>query len=195
MKISKLKSYFLLCIILICFNVIQVSAADYFTMNDHTLNGGVGNYGYSRRYYFIDSSASSSSYAIHQAMSEWVDTQTITSLSFRETSDQPSSVIDIYSTSDQSSSSNGWTEFFSWGTQIDPASENWGWNKIFINTYYYNNLEDYEQKGVLAHEMGHCFGLNENNTNHNSIMAQSIYGRYVYRAQECDLNGINYLYH
>ena len=47
---------------------------------------------------------------------------------------------------------------------------------------------------VFAHEIGHCFGLNENNTNSKSIMCQAGYGRRVTSVQSCDFAGVHRLY-
>lgn len=46
----------------------------YNTFCGYTLNGGVGNYGYSTRNYWIDSSASGYTSLIDDAVSSWVHT-------------------------------------------------------------------------------------------------------------------------
>ena len=53
------------------------------------------------------------------------------------------------------------------------------------------NLSSAKQKAVVAHEMGHVWGLDENNSNSKSIMCQSAYGRSVTTVQKVDNNAFN----
>lgn len=188
--------------VLACFMfIINISASAYVTMGNHVLNGGVGNYGYSKRNFYITSSASGYSSQIRAAMSDWIYTTSrlgiTTPISFVETSTQKSSVMDIYAgsyTSYPYNSANAWTEFWIYSTQVSPHSQNWGWNKIYLNSYNMSSYSSTTKKGVVAHEMGHAFGLNENNSNRNSVMCQMGSGRAVTASTADDLNGINYLY-
>lgn len=107
-----------------------------------------------------------------------------------------SSSMDIYAGNyyPQSYGLLGWAEFWRYSTELDPNTQNWGWNKIMINFPSFNTLSVYHRKGTIAHEMGHAFGL-AHSTNNSVIMAQ--YGNHarIYNtAQKDDLNGINYLY-
>jgi len=70
----------------------------------------------------------------------------------------------------------------------------WGWGKITINTYNTSSKSSWGKEGVIAHEMGHVFGLDENNSNPYTVMCQEGSGRAVNNAQAGDLRGINYLY-
>ena len=56
--------------------VISINHLDVFAYNTwgYTLNGGVGNYGYNTRHYWVDTSASSYSTMIGNAVSSWVHT-------------------------------------------------------------------------------------------------------------------------
>jgi len=189
----------MLLIILLFFNSEQFLA--YNTLNDHVINGGVGDYGYTNRYYFITSSAAGYASEIKSAMNDWIyTTQRLgitTPISYKQTTSQKSSVMDIYacySSNYPYCNANAWTEFWRYQNGVSPFYQNWGWNKIYLNSYNMNNKTSILKKGVIAHEMGHCFGLNENNTNPFSIMCQSGYGRRVTAAQADDLYGINYLY-
>ncbi len=170
------------------------------TFNNHVLNGGVGNYGYNNRYYYITSSAGGYSSLITSAMNDWIYTTSrlgiTTPVSFLRTYTQSSSVMDIYAGyyKDPSYGIVGYTTFWIYGTQIDPMASNWGWGKIRLNQPNYDWLSAYDKQGTAAHEMGHVMGLNENNSNPGSVMCQLAYGRYVNSAQADDCNGINYLY-
>lgn len=179
----------------------SVTAFAYETLNNHKLNGGVGNYGYSNRSYYITSSASNYYSAISSAMSDWIHTTSrlgiTTPISYVNTTTQSSSVMDIYAGSYSYypyTDTNAWTEFWTYSTQQNPNNNNWGWNKIYINIYNTSSYSPDIQKGVAAHEMGHCFGLDENNSNQYSIMCQMGSGRAVTESQYDDANGVNYLY-
>jgi Matrixin len=176
------------------------SASAYNTFNNHVLNGGVGNYGNNKRYYYITSSASSYESLIDQAMNEWIYTTErvgiTTPISYRKTTTMSQSVMDIYAGSYYPSYMGvlGETEFWKYDTKLDPYQENWGWNKIKLNNPNFNNLNSTDRKGTIAHEMGHAFGLAHNNSNPYAIMCQLGYGRKVSNSQADDLHGINYLY-
>ena len=64
-------------------------------------------------------------------------------------------------------------------------------NEVKLNSKYLSNQTDAYKQGVVAHEMGHCFGLNENNTNPYSIMCQAGHGRAVTTVQQVDQNAFN----
>lgn len=178
-------------------NGMNVNAKDYYTFNDHKMSGGVGQYGNYRRYYYILSSADSYKSKISTAMDEWVHTNYTTSLSFRKTSDRKNSVVDVMATSKIGSHASGvlaWTEFYKHGGgSVNPDKSNWKYTYVKI---YKPNFKGkgVSQKGTIAHEFGHCFGLAHNNSKPKSIMCQTAYGRSVSKAQKCDLKGINHLY-
>jgi hypothetical protein len=171
-----------------------------YTFSGHTLNGGVGNWGYSTRYYYVSSSASNYSSSISTAMSDWVNSTTrtgiSTSLSYRITTTQSSSVMDWYAGNyyDVTQGIVASTEFWVNQRTLNPNMENWGWNKELLNLPSFTPLTSYEQKGTIAHEMGHAFGLDHNQGDIYSIMCQLKYGRAVSMAGTDDLNGINSLY-
>lgn len=199
MCFKKSKIFILFVLFIFIYTQFEVYASsNYITFDDHILTGGVGNYGYSTRYYYVDSSALSYSTIIPTAVGRWVNTSTVltTPISVHNTSIKSSSVIDVYATTNKLLAANAYTSFFRYSSSIDPMISNWGWTEITINKSYCNSsfLSTQEQIGVLAHELGHCFGLNENNNNKNSIMCQSASGRLVTSPQYCDLLGINYLY-
>lgn len=134
-------------------------------------------------------------------MSDWIYTTDrvgiTTPISFRKTNTQSSSVMDLHAGTYKSypwNGANGWTEFFRYGNSVNPFIENWGWGKITLNNYNMSSKSSSQKKGVVAHEMGHVFGLDDNNTNTQTVMCQEIGGPAVTSAQKGDLKGINYLY-
>lgn len=80
--------------------------------------------------------------------------------------------------------------------RIQGGSRDWYSAMILINDD--NFKEDWfsneEAQGTIIHEMGHALGLNENNTNPNSIMCQLGSGRTVQRVQQVDNNAVNRKY-
>ncbi len=172
-------------------------AANHYDTFGGKLTGGVGNWGKSTQYYWIDSSASGESSRINSSMSAWVHTGKIVStpISFRNTSNKPSSVIDIYKGNyyPRSSGILGETKFYRSGSQIDPSS-NYSWAKIQLNSSSFDSLNTYHKSGTIAHEMGHAFGLAHNNYEGDSIMCQFGAGRTVNTPDSGSLYGINSLY-
>lgn len=197
---KKLVLIFICSIVLLLNITIQTFA--YVTINDHVINGGVGDYGNARRNYYINSSAMNYSNIIDGAMNDWIYTTSrlgiTTPISYRKTTSKANSVMDIYAgsyTNYPYGYANGWTEFWLYQSEVIPYHQNWGWNKVYLNIYNINKLNNSDsRKGVIAHEMGHCFGLNENNNNRYSIMCQMSEGRLVTESRPDDLHGINYLY-
>lgn len=155
----------------------------------YELTGGVGNWGYSKRYFWIDSSASDISFTIYNAYYSWINTSDIlsTPISWRDTDDKSSGIVELY-TYNEDDGANGYTTFWKYGNGVSPNVENWGWCQI-----YYNNNYNAGQ-ATLAHEIGHTMGHNENNSNKDSIMCQEYYGRRVSTPQYDDLAGINAKY-
>lgn len=176
-------------------------SSGYNTFNGHVLTGGVGNWGYSKRYYYISDSATGLTSLINSAMDHWIYTSenpgVSTPISFRRTYDQSSSVMDIFLGYfyDESTYVIGETEFYIYSTRVNPYAQNWGWANIKLNhpvfSYY---LTNFHKEGTISHEMGHVMGLNDNNSDQTSVMCQLGYNRLVKSPNRDDLNGINALY-
>lgn len=160
-----------------------------YTLLPYELNGGVGNWGYDKRYYWIDSSASGISGTINDAYNSWIDTSDIlsTPISWRVTTTKSSGTVEFYTYSD-SDGANGYTNFWRYSDPVSPFVQNWGWCQV-----YYNNNYNAGQ-ATIAHEIGHTMGLDENNSNQYTIMCQEAYGRRVSTPQYDDLAGINAKY-
>jgi hypothetical protein len=169
------------------------------TYNGHVLLNGVGDYGENDRLYYITSSASGHASDITSAMSDWIHTTSrlgiTTPIAWLRTYTQSQSVMDIYHGTyyDESTGIVASTEQILNNVVIDPYGSNWYWAKIKLNTPVYDPLSDYNEKGAVAHEMGHVFGLAHTSVT-NRIMCTLGGGRTVNACQADDANGINYLY-
>lgn len=174
------------------------------TFNDKQLSGGVGQYGNFRRYYWVSSGVSGFSTAISNAFYYWVNTSTTpgvtTSISIYETTNQSASSIDIY---DQSfpvvngDTITGLTEYWLYGSCIyDQSSQNWGWNKIYLNCSFVNNNSYSENKktGLVAHEAGHAMGLSHQPSMSSTSIMFNTDNRTLYRPGTVDCNNINHIY-
>lgn len=190
----------------------SVPAYAYNTFGGYTLNGGVGNYGYSTRNYWIDDSASGYTSLIDDAVSSWVHTTSrlgiTTPISLSRTTTKSSSYFDVYlSVIPGSSNTVAGTYLFVKNVGcINPnlnedIAQNWSWAEIRLNSNVFPNLtgNSYlsageKRQGTVAHEFGHAMGLAHSNDNPGVIMCQLQYGRRVYLPTVDDANGINSLY-
>ncbi len=155
-------------------------------------------------YYYVDSSATYFANPISKAAKNWVYTDYGWNNLYpnSRTYNIYNSTMDIYGyrTNDNA---NGFTVFFNRvnGTgkpyKVNPNSSNWLFAEIYLNKYYLSTATsgttNYAQ-GVVAHEMGHAFGLGHNNTNPYSIMCQSASGRRVHTIQRVDHDAFNRKY-
>ncbi|MBQ3783946.1 MAG: matrixin family metalloprotease [Lachnospiraceae bacterium] len=199
------------CLVLLCnVNCIVVSAEDgatcthgKHTFYDHTLNGGVGNYGYNDRYYWISSSFNSTyTKRIKNAVRDWVYTTdsvgVTTPISLVNTSTKSQSVFDVYP-SDLGNRILGLTQFYlHGGSSVDPEKKNWSYTKIYINTSELDNsiygFTPIQKRATIEHEFGHAMGLSHRNTKPESIMCQSGHERTAEKPIKSDCNNINHLY-
>ncbi len=178
-----------LSVMLTFLSTINVFAASQYELFRYKLNGGVGNWGYNKRYYWIDSSASRIEDLITEAYHDWIYTSDIleTPISWRETSTKSQGTVEFYTYKDDDNS-NGYMNFWLYSTQVDADSQNWGWCTVYYNNKYSAG------KATLAHEIGHTMGLDENNSNTRTIMCQEGAGRIVDSPRAGDLQGINAKY-
>lgn len=149
-------------------------------------------------YYYVDSSANDYLTPIANAAYNWVYTGHGWNNLYpnSRTTNIENSAIDIYAYNIVDGN-NGYTTFWARtdGTSGDAYqtsyNNDWLFNEVKLNTaYLYDETDEYIQ-GVVAHEMGHCFGLDENNTNQYSIMCQAGSGRAVYTVQAVDNEAFN----
>ncbi len=157
------------------------------------LQRGVGNI-----CYYIDSSASSYTSLINSAINNWVDTGYgwnpiyVTPVSSNYATD-----IDFYARYGDDISANvlAKTEFFNINEGlIDEHYSNWYFAKIELNSTSLKKRTNDVQKGTIAHELGHAFGLAHQNSNVNSIMCEIAHYREVNKVDQTSHNAINTLY-
>lgn len=186
--------------------VVHVSAYNLYG-NGNVLVGGVGNSGNNTRHYWLNTYATNNyTTPINQAMYSWNHTSSTpgvtTPIWFTPVEAKKYSVMDIYAYSSSNDQANGVTYFFLYyydETPAIPSQNNWRWCKIALyGGNFGNNLTTptgITFRSTTAHEMGHVFGLNENNGNHQSIMCQAFYRNpSVLGPIADDCNGINALY-
>jgi Matrixin len=178
---------------------LSANAWAYTTYNGHVLNGGVGNYGSTPRYYYITYTASDHTDDITNAVSTWIHTTSrigvTTPIYWARTTTQSASVMDWYHNVyyDVGTGIIATTDQLLNNQVISPYNSNWAWCKVKLNTPVYDPLSSYNEEGSCAHEMGHVMGLGHTSVT-SRVMCQLQDGRTVNAAQVDDANGINYLY-
>ena len=195
MRILRNKKFKIIVTLLVAFIMLSTStvstyaASKAYTLLPYSLNGGVGNWGYNKRYYWLDSSASKISDKILDSYNAWIYTSDIleTPISWRRTTTKSNGTVEFY-TYNNADNCNGYTSFWLYNDAVRPRQENWGWCMIYYNNHYNGG------KGTIAHEIGHTMGLDENNTNPNTVMCQASSGRKVSTPKLGDLKGINAKY-
>ena len=188
------KILFMLFLVSIFCVVISSQVSAYNLIGGH-FTRGVGN-----TCYYVDSTASRYGNRINAAANNWVHTgHGANPIYMTEVSSSHGTHIDIYGKSRDSFVSSrilGQTNMFNSASQ-DISSQakytNWVYAEISLNTTDLASDTNNTQ-GTIAHEMGHCFGLDENNSVTDSIMCQTGAGRTVYLVGADDNNGINAIY-
>ena len=74
-----------------------------------------------------------------------------------------------------------------------PWNSNYNWSEIYINNAWIPRYSWTVQKGVMAHEVGHAFGM-AHTAYYYSIMCQNTDAMRVFIPQEIDLNTVNAIY-
>lgn len=200
---------FSVCLLLSCF-IINSSAAvetcphGYRTYGDHMLNGGVGQYGNFKRYYYIfDGFNHYYLDWIRTGVDEWVHTTSgvgvTTSISIYETSNKSDAVIEFLNSSYYAAGMTGYTEFYLYQEGFSPeekGTRNWGWTRMVLNTDYMDyeiSLENYQKKARCMHELGHGLGLTDNYGSFN-LMHPYATSCYATRATAAECKLINHIY-
>lgn len=205
---KRYKKGLMILVLVVSIIISQVFVASaYVKIGSYQLSGGIGQSGNKTRYYWYDTSSFSSNWQsrVEEAMTAWCNTGSqgcgvYTSAWFKRTTTKSSSVIDCYSSSSLGSGILGVTTFYT-GTgtnsvQIAPSKSNWVWAKIRIATSTIDDLSysKAKKRAVIEHEIGHAFGLDENNSMPSSIMCQAGSGRTAVKPSTDDCKGINSIY-
>lgn len=175
-----------------------VEAHDSPRIGPYYLAGGV-----SKVNYYISSSAKGYESLIDKAANKWVVTgHGYNPIYMYKTTNSNASHMDIYGGEKnsflQSIGANAVTFFWDLRNgqhvSVDPVYSFWDYGVIYLNTIMLPKYTANVRQGVIGHEMGHVFGLDEHNHDPNSIMCQMGSGRAVYTPGKVDHNGINNIY-
>lgn len=171
------------------------------------LLGGVGNWGNTPRYYYIDQTASYYTSKIQAAVTSWNNTNS--PIYLIQTTVQDYSTFDVYYkpvASKYGEVLGATFTFYYQEAAYDTEAvtfnpfRNWTWVQIWLDrTNFYNisNSTIDQQQGTIAHEFGHAFGLSHTRDYYNikaKIMVPLANGRTVNTPQVLDVEIVNHLY-
>lgn len=148
------------------------------------LSRGVGNVCYT-----VNGGARNYITYINQAANNWVYTGWDNPIYMTAVSSNYGTAIDIYSRADGNNGIYAYTIYFNSSGIQQTYTKNY-YTEIWLNS---STIAKGNIGGIIRHEMGHAFGMAENNGNPYSIMAQS-WARKVQTVQKVDNDTINYLY-
>lgn len=138
------------------------------------MTGGVGSYGNARKYYWATGTDGGTIGKIDTAVSKWVNSNggaTRTSLSFRRTTNRPSSKIDYIFANYGNTGWFGRTDYYNGqalvATPGQGPNRNYYWAEIKMNKYKFYNNASFSMIGgigdvrecIASHEFGHAIGL------------------------------------
>lgn len=139
-------------------------------------------------------------YQIINAVNNWQSPGWYNPIVFVAASSNAGTMMDIYAKNETFWPTNirvgllAETRFYNGsGTQMNPYT-NYVYTEIFINDTTMHNLNVDNMRGTIAHEIGHTLGLAHNNSNPQSIMCQTGYGRSVQTVQQIDNTAVVNLY-
>lgn len=192
-----MKKKFLLLMILLLMPIISFAL-----VSPNPLLGGKLDRGVGRVSYYIDypSGAGFYEYQIIAAHNGWEYTGWNNPIYMVAASSNWGTMVDFYAkTNEQVIYETGlygvlaYTGFYNInGVQQNPYSD-YRYTEIVINDGLNHDREETLIKATLLHELGHAFGMDENNGNAYSIMAQT-WARNVQTVQKCDNDAIITIY-
>ncbi|WP_129688221.1 hypothetical protein [Gottfriedia acidiceleris] len=119
-----MKKLFTSLIVIVCILTsfsIPIKTSYAYNTYGHKLVNGVGHYGQNRQYYFLDSSLGSEKQKFKDAMNKWIYGTITTPISFRETTTQSSSVIDVYKKTSVNNTVAAYTYFMYGNKNVDAS--------------------------------------------------------------------------
>ena len=146
-------------------------------------------------YYYITSGVSSSyTTPISNAAKNWYYPGWTNKLSPNtRTYTQGDSAMDFHQYADSTDGYAAYTTFWTGSsTQVSADNSDWSWCKINLNDSNMKTLDSNTEQGVVGHEMGHVYGLDEDYNNTYSIMYATVKGKNVYTVQKPDNDAFNY---
>ncbi|MEH7455386.1 reprolysin-like metallopeptidase [Gottfriedia acidiceleris] len=177
--------------------MIPINSKAYTTFKGHKMSSGIGNYGKSTKFYWVDSSANTYSTKIATAFERWTYstkyTGITTPISYRKTTNKSASTVDIYKVKSIGIGIVGQTMFLVNQTYVNPSIQNWYWSKIELSESLLSKFPQYQQV-TISHEIGHAFGLNHTAKELMDPGADLAYSIGIQFPRKDEFNGINYLY-
>ena len=140
---------------------------------------------------------------IKNAVNNWQSPGWSNPLAFVAASSNAGTMMDIYSKDTDFIGSwflNAYTEHYdNNGVEVDHDNNgnlvsNYVFTRIYLNDDNIHNFSADYMRGTIAHEIGHTLGLDENNSNVNSIMCQLNSNRQVQTVQQIDNTAVVNIY-
>lgn len=176
------------------------------TFNDKHLVSGVGNYGKSTRYYWIDTKFGKNyTECIKDAFSFWTHTTSnpgvTTPISIHRSTKKSDATFEIRRKS-FGSNTTGLTEYYSYSSSVgNPSAKNWTWNICYINESLTKDYSNAKKIGLAEHELGHAMGLSHQPFRPTDSLMYNYdderkfpNGKYRNRPSERDCKNINHIY-
>lgn len=153
--------------------------------------GGYLSRGVDRMCYYVDSSASSYTSSINTGINRWTNSGYSPSdfIHMTAVSSNYATDVDYYAFDEEDfpvSSVTALTTYFSSSGMGTSDARPYYYTEILINKDAFASFTSFEKIGTMAHELGHAFGLDENNKNTSSIMCQISSGRTVNKVSSED---------
>ncbi len=188
-------------VVILLILVLSISTSNVFAIvptypNNAKFNRGVGNV-----CYYVDSSVSSNTWYINDAINNWVDTgYGWNPIYVTPVSSNYATHIDFYGMYEGNGDTIigdgvlGYVSFWDINSNLVVTPPEAPERDYFYTELVYNLTENYRPDIVFRHEIGHTFGLFHDDYNPYSIMYPNVDGMKINTVQKTDHDTINYLY-